>query len=110
MHTAHPQSPLDQRNCSFSLRDDICHHDRYLLLVRRTATAWSSPGDMLALALKSTPSPGVKNTGAGAHRFDTWSHEMQVRDTGDANLELFCRHDDNDAVVLKRVKVGKKYS
>src|SRR5436305_1047304 len=57
----------------------------YLLVVRRTATAWTSPGDMLALAFKSTPSPAVKNTGAGAYRFDTWNHEMQVRDTGDAN-------------------------
>lgn len=82
----------------------------YLLIVRRTATVWSSLGDMLALALKSAPSPAFKNAGAGARRFDTWNQAMQVRDVGDANVELLCRDDEYDGVMTKRVKVGESYS
>ena len=85
----------------------------YLGVVRRTSTAWSTVGDILALALKSKPTPFFEDAGAGVRHFKTWKHVVQVRDVGNQDLAIVSRDGDDGAgsgAHFSRVEVGKKYS
>jgi len=62
----------------------------YKIYVKREGMAgsWSTLGELLALALNSSPSPALQNTCAGVSEARTWRQIVTVRETYPAHLEL----------------------
>ncbi|KAI9727334.1 MAG: hypothetical protein M1828_006954 [Chrysothrix sp. TS-e1954] len=84
-----------------------------------SSTAWMSPGELLALALNSSPSSALRNTGAGVSKNKTWRSGVRVLEntTDDGKLELVVDdgRGDEDADEkaqrwTRRPRAGKKYS
>jgi hypothetical protein len=96
-----------------------------------SSDAWSTPGDVIALAVNSSPTKLLQNTCAGIGDSNIWTHIVSVEETSEAHLEIMfekqigVRKEDQDLEtrgiplqqvqsnagerVRKRVVSGKKY-
>ena len=83
-----------------------------LLIKRVVSTRWATSGEVLALALRSTPSEKaklrLKNVGAGIDRLDTWKETVATRVDGDGNLQLVFV-DESDERGLLMPKADERY-
>lgn len=87
----------------------------YSFSTLKASDAWSSISGLTALAMNSTPSAELENTGAGIRQTATFRKLLSVRETeteGEGRLELVFKRDEDDERKgpYKRVVRGKKYS
>lgn len=83
----------------------------FLLIVlasKWTSRAWSEFGELLALAINTTPTEKLENTGAGITRWDTWRLKTYVRETGSGKLELVFKDQIPEAYEDERVSKEKR--
>jgi hypothetical protein len=60
---------------------------------RRMCVAWGSLGELVALAMNSSPTCRLRNTCAGISTRKTWQEDVKVINTGDDHLELVFKDD-----------------
>lgn len=80
----------------------------------RLSNSWNSLGDLLVLALNSAPPDGLRNTGAGIARLDTWRSTTAVRalhhdDGAPEQLQMVFSLDEHDHSYTMPDS-GKKYA
>lgn len=79
-------------------------------LIRRewTSGSWGNMGELLALAVNSTPSRRIQNTCAGITRRPTWRQIVSIRESHNTqHLELVFREDEMECSKLP--KMGARY-
>lgn len=84
----------------------------YLCLTGWRTTAWSSIGELIALALKSQPTHQFQGIDAGISRSRTWAQNVRTREMGNGGLQMRFEEDGCDEdqwEPVKRVGLGKKY-
>jgi hypothetical protein len=91
----------------------VCIHVGYLIYTRvigryRGGCCWEYPGELMALAMNSSPSDRLLGAGAGMLWYDArWEHLIRVRSMKDDKLELCFVKDDKEQGQM--LEVGKKY-
>ncbi|CAI6244225.1 unnamed protein product [Periconia digitata] len=70
-------------------------------------TCWDYMGDLVALAMNSSPTPRLYGTGAGIKKWDIWKNSAKVRSFNGERLELCFLDDGEEAGEL--IQPGKKY-
>jgi hypothetical protein len=58
--------------------------------------AWNNPGELIALAVNSSPSKLLQNTCAGIEDPKTWTRIVSVRETTEAHLEIIFEEDNHN--------------
>lgn len=84
----------------------------YLCFVGWTTSAWSTVGELVALALKSRGTEQFLSTDAGIAKSETWAQNVRIREIGSEGLEMRfgddgCREEKGE--VVSRVRIGRKY-
>jgi hypothetical protein len=62
-------------------------HMATIIIGGSSSNAWNRPGELIALAVNSTPTKLLENTCAGIEDPKTWTRIMSVQETGEAHLE-----------------------
>lgn len=76
---------------------------------RRTFFLASSIGEIIALAMNSSPAEKLRNTCAGVIFLNTWKKNVVVREVTDNHLELLFEDDSDDERLGKTPRPGKYY-
>ncbi|KAK2875132.1 hypothetical protein FQN49_001758 [Arthroderma sp. PD_2] len=87
----------------------------YTLITGRSSLAWSSISDLVALAMNSTPTERLKNTGAGVSKADIFRNLVNVKECGDGRkIQLVFEKDIRDGktrsdIVYRGIRAGRAY-
>lgn len=63
-------------------------HTAVLIIGGWSSNTWSKPGELIALAVNSSPSKLLQNTCAGIENSKLWNQIVFVRETSEAHLEI----------------------
>ena len=81
-------------------------HLLYLRWKGYSSSAWGTLGDMVALAMVSRKTRGLRNVGAGVEKWESWKKLVRVQEREGDRVELVVGKVDRGA---KSLEVGKKY-
>lgn len=84
----------------------------YLCFAGWRTSAWSSIGELIALALKSQPTQQFQGTDAGISRSKTWAQNVRIREMENGGLQMRFGEDGCDEdrwEPVESVGLGKRY-